>query len=90
MFNLVLKLYKLYLFGTSIFFSIQFWYKNYYYYFSPWFERRETKKRERERERERDHQILTVKKEKYRWHQFMSLKSRSLCQMIRFDDKSST
>jgi len=44
MFNLVLKLYKLYLFGTLIFFSIQFWYKNYYYYFSPWFER----------ERERD------------------------------------
>ena len=83
MFNLDLKLYKLYLFGTSIFFSIQFWYKNYYYYFSPWFERRK-------RERERDHQILTVKKEKYRWHQFMSLKSRFLCQMIRFDEKSST
>jgi hypothetical protein len=51
MFNLVFKLYKLYLFDTSIFFSIQFWYKNYYYYFSPWFERR---KRERERERSSD------------------------------------
>jgi hypothetical protein len=32
-FILVLKLQKLYLFGPSIVFSIQFWCKNYFFYF---------------------------------------------------------
>jgi len=45
-FNLILKLYKLYIFGSSIFFLLKFGTKIYFYYFFPSLR----DKRERERE----------------------------------------